>query len=101
MGLAMRAIKIILGVFAGLWLLTVIMIGVGGAWLSSNPDVIAEAAVEAAGINEQVAKAADAHCKAAEERYNMAWNRAVDSNQLDAMEDSLRLLESEAKAACA
>ncbi|MCR2833128.1 hypothetical protein [Parerythrobacter lacustris] len=97
----MRAIKIILGVFAGLWLLTVILIGAGGAWLSNNPDVVAEAAVEASGIKEQVARAADANCKAAEERYNMAWNRAVDSNQLDAMEDSLRMLESEAKATCA
>nr|WP_137676558.1 hypothetical protein [Parerythrobacter lutipelagi] len=97
----MKAFKIIAGAFAGLWLITVVLIGAGGTWLTNNTDVVAEAAVEASGIKEQVAKAEAERCRAAEEQFSMAWNRAVDSNRLDQMEDSLRQMESQVKAMCA
>ncbi|MCB2084027.1 MAG: hypothetical protein H6919_05940 [Sphingomonadaceae bacterium] len=97
----MRAIKIIGGVFAGLWLLTVLLIGAGGAWVTNNTDELAESFIEASGIDEQIAKADAERCRAAEEAFNQAWNRAVDTNTLEGRADELDRAQSAARAACA
>jgi hypothetical protein len=47
----MKAVKRIFQVLAGLWLLAMITLGFGSAWLTNNPEVAADAAASAVGVD--------------------------------------------------
>ena len=48
----MKTVKRIFQVLAGLWLLAVLVLGIGSAWLTNNPEVMTDAVAEVSGLDE-------------------------------------------------
>lgn len=48
----MRVVKRIFQVLAGLWLLGMLVLGIGGAWLTNNPEVVVDAVVDVSGLDD-------------------------------------------------
>lgn len=84
-----------------LWLTGVVVIAAGGTWLTNNVDTVAEAAVEATGIDKEIARASKERCDMAQQQYQSLWDRAVESNRFEQMDDMLRKAEIRVDSACA
>ncbi len=72
----MPSIRKIASVIATLWFVGVIALGVGGTWVSHNPDAMAEGALSVAGVDvgemkaSQQAKRAEAEVKLEAAKYS-------------------------------
>ena len=99
-----KFLKVIFAIIAIAVLVSVIMIGAGGYWLSNNTDTMAEAAVEASGIKDAVAEKQrmqrDARCNDAKLAFQQMWDKAVDSNSVDQHQDMLYRAEQAMQTAC-
>ncbi|MDG2005298.1 MAG: hypothetical protein P8J20_18400 [Novosphingobium sp.] len=97
----MKSIKVIFAAVGLVVLLAVLLVGLGGVWLNRNLDTVAEAAVDASGIKDQMAKANDDWCRSARERFQSMWDKAVDSGTLESREAALERAEADVTARCA
>lgn len=96
----MKAVKIVLMSLAGLALLSVALVGAGGAWLSSNVDTVAEAAVNASGIKDEISKQRRERCALAKAEFDRMWDDAVDRNRLEERQGAIESAEAGMKAIC-
>lgn len=93
-------IKALFKVFFGVAVLAVVLVFAGGYWLESNADTVAEAAMDASGMTEDLAAQRALRCDAAQRHFQSAWDRAVENGTDERDADRLDYLEAEAKAAC-
>lgn len=96
----MTIVRRLLSGLGGLFLLGVVLIGAGGAWLNRNTDTIAEAAVDASGIKGIIAKEREAGCRRAKDEYDRLWDRAVESGTMESSSDALERVEAEVRSIC-
>lgn len=87
---------------AGLiWLALVVLVGLAGAWMTRNVDTVAEAAAEASGLKDAVARDQAARCERAKREAQRVWDAAVESGRFDESRDRIDETEAEAKLLCA
>lgn len=82
-------------------LLIVATLVFGGVWFSKNMDKVADAAVEASGIKEKIAKEDQARCESAKRRAQAEWERAVASGRVNDYTAEIDELDAQAKRLCA
>ena len=93
-------IKVLIKVFFGVAVLAVVLVVAGGYWLENNADTVAEAAMDASGMTEDLAAQRELRCDSAQRQFQSAWDRAVETGTDERDADRLDYLEAEAKAAC-
>lgn len=96
----MKAIKIIAALVAVIWLVSMVVLSVGGPMLVEHSDEAAEALVEASGIKDSVAMAQDERCRLAKVNYDNLWERYVDNQMPERMDDALERADASVKAFC-
>ncbi|MET0588517.1 MAG: hypothetical protein ABWZ75_08345 [Novosphingobium sp.] len=74
----MKVVKRIFQVLAGLWLLGVLVVGIGGAWLTNNPEVVVDAVADVTGLEDagayrQIPSATREHKRAQERAADAGW----------------------------
>ena len=94
----MESFKTVLKALGCAWIGVVVLIGLGGTWLTYNIDTVAEAGMTAA---YDASGEADRRCQRAQEAYDVMWEDAVNSNRIDAMQDPLDRAAREAERNCA
>lgn len=92
--------KALIKVFFGVAVLAVVLVGAGGYWIENNADTVAEAAIQATGIDKQIAAQQEIRCQQAQRQFQSAWDRAVESGTDERDADMLANLEAVAAAAC-
>lgn len=97
----MRVIKGLLLFLGGVILLAALLFGAGSAWLSQNADTVAEAAVNASGIKDEIANQRRERCARARAAFDQMWDDAVDSNRQQERASALESAEADMKAVCA
>lgn len=93
-------IKALIKVFFGVAVLAVVLVVAGGYWVQNNAETVAEAAIQATGIDKQIAVQQEIRCEQAQRQFQSAWDRAVETGTDDRDADMLDNLEAVAKAAC-
>lgn len=96
----MKFVKFALLVLAGLWLVTVTLVGFGGAWLTGNVDTVADAALRSSGVQQQIDAARQVHCEDARAAYQAMWDAAVESGTIEQRQLMLDRAERKAEALC-
>lgn len=93
-------IKALIKVFFGVAVLAVVLVVAGGYWVQNNAETVAEAAIQATGIDKQIAAQQEIRCEQAQRQFQSAWDRAVETGTDERDADMLDNLEAVAEAAC-
>lgn len=93
-------IKSLFKVLFGVAVLAVVLVFAGGYWIQNNADTVAEAALDASGVNDDMAKRRAMQCDAAQRQFQSAWDRAVESGTDEQQSDMLASMEAQADIAC-
>jgi len=96
----MKSLKMAFAAIGLTALLAVLIVGLGGGLLSRNLDTVADAAVDASGIREKMAKEESDRCRLARQQYESMWNDAVDNDSFEAREAALNHAEATMKVTC-
>lgn len=97
--------KFIRGFIGGvgcLWLLLVVLLGVGGSYLARNPGVLmgeVQMSTAPGAMSEQIKEMQDEQCELARQDTQRIWDRAVDENRLDDERTQQRLEQAEQRVA--
>lgn len=97
----MKFVKAAALTLGGVFLLAILLIGAGGTWLSRNADTVAEAAVNASGIKDEIASQQRQRCLRAKAAFDQMWNDAVDNNLQEERAAAIESAEADMNAACA
>lgn len=71
----MKVVKRIFQIAAGLWLLAMIVLGAGTAWLQNNPETVTAAVEDAVGLEQVDTR----HARSVGRARAEAWERAYDN----------------------
>ena len=96
----MKNVKRVFAVLAGLWLVSMLILGFGGDWMSKGTDQVAGAVLKSSGIQEQIDTARQARCDDAQAAYQEAWDDAVESGRVEQNQSELDRVERQVEALC-
>lgn len=65
------------------------LFALSGWWLTKNADVVADAAVEASGVKERMARIDQIKCEEVRRTFHDSWDSAVNSGTLAKRQESL------------
>lgn len=85
----MKSLKVLASAAVLVWIIGMVVLALGGRFAVEHSDVAAQALVEASGIKDQVKMVQDERCRQARLNFDQMWDRAVEENQLERMEDAL------------
>lgn len=95
-----KAIGAILGGIGCLWLAGMLLFGIGGAWIASNPETVVEAGLEASGIQDDIDRSRQVYCDQARDVARKLWDKAVDTHRIEEMQDMIDRANAEVEAKC-
>jgi 3-deoxy-D-arabino-heptulosonate 7-phosphate (DAHP) synthase class II len=93
-------IKALIKMFFGVAVLAIVLVFAGGYWIENNADVVAEAAMDASGLTEDIAARQESRCQEARRNAQDAWDRSVDSGTDEQNAAILERLDAAAEMAC-